>query len=762
MSDVTPTSLSTLWETARDWLHQRDGHLTRELLLEPSRFGLGQLPNRLQPDAVAKSVCGFCSTGCNLQIHLKDGVAIGLSPSADYPVNLGMACPKGWEALAVLDSPDRATTPLLRLPSGEMRPVDWTTAVQTFVERVRRVQAEHGPESFAFLGTGQMPTEELAFLGTLAKFGLGMVHGDANTRQCMATAAVAYKQAFGFDAPPFTYADFEQSDVLIFIGANPCIAHPILWERVMLNKNKPEIIVIDPRRTETAMQATTHLAIQPKGDLSLLYGVAGVLIERGWINPEFITDHTSGFQGFADFTRDYPLDRVAQDTGLAPQQIIDLAVSIYRGKAVSMWWTMGVNQSYQGVRTAQAIINLCLMTGNIGRPGTGPNSITGQCNAMGSRLFGNTSSLLGGRDFTVPEYREEVATILGCDVDRIPQTAGWAYPEILEGVRSGKIKGLWIVATNPAHSWIDQADFLELREKLDFLVVQDMYATTETAVVADLLLPAAGWGEKDGTFINSERRIGVIRKVSRAPGQALADFAIFRLIAEAAGCGDLFREWTSPEAVFRILQRLSQGRPCDITGIAGYEQLDRHGGVQWPHPGGRDVPVVERRLFADGRFFTPDERARFLFDPVRPLPEALDDAFPLILMTGRGSVAQWHTETRTAQSAVLRKLSPQGLSIEMHPLDATRENITPQSQVVVTSRRGQVTATAFLTETVGRGRVFLPMHDSTVNQLTNAVFDPHSRQPSYKDCAVSVKPIDRAPASISRPVVASVSEKVLT
>ncbi len=761
MSTITPPPTSTFWETAREWLHQRDGVLSRELLLEPSRFGLGQLPSRLQPDAVAQSTCGFCSTGCSLQIHLKNGEAIGLSPSGDYPVNLGMACPKGWEALTVLDSSERATVPLLRNASGQLTPVDWSTAARTFVDGVRAVQAQHGPDSFAFLGTGQMPTEELAFYGALAKFGLGMVHGDANTRQCMATSAVAYKQAFGFDAPPFTYADFEQSDVLIFIGANPCIAHPILWERVMRNTLRPEIIVIDPRRTETAMQATQHLAIQPKGDLTLLYGVANILIERGWIDRDFLESHTAGFEEFADFVRDYPLDRVVRETGLTATEIEKLVAAIHQGKAVSIWWTMGVNQSYQGVRTAQAIINLCLMTGNIGRPGTGPNSITGQCNAMGSRLFGNTSSMLGGRDFTVAEHRREVASLLKIDEACVPSRSSWAYPEILEGVRRGEIKGLWIVATNPSHSWIDQDGFAALREQLDFLVVQDMYATTETAAIADLVLPAAGWGEKDGTFINSERRIGVIRKVKRAPGQALADFAIFRLLAEAADCGAMFREWSTPEAVFAILQRLSIGRPCDISGINGYAMLDQQGGIQWPYPASSTTPTTERRLFADRRFFTADERAKFLFDPVRPLPEVCDAEYPLLLMTGRGSVAQWHTETRTRQSAVLRKLSPSGLALEIHPADAAAVGIEPQDQVLVTSRRGQITVTAFLTETVGRGRVFLPMHDPRVNQLTHAVFDPHSRQPSYKDCAVSVTSADRAPRSAGPDRLASYPSKVL-
>ena len=248
---------------SKGWLRAFDGPLTRDLLLSPGGFGLGRVPSKDKPDATTTSVCGYCSTGCSLNLHLKDGEAISLSPNTNYPVNLGMACPKGWEALTVLDAPDRATTPLLRDAGGKLQPVNWDTALKTFVARMQGIQSRHGPESVAFISTGQMPTEEMALLGSLAKFGMGIKHGDGNTRQCMATAVVAYKQAFGFDAPPYTYADFEESDTIILVGSNLCLAHPIMWERVMRNKNKPEIIVVDPRRTETAMASTLHLPLAP-------------------------------------------------------------------------------------------------------------------------------------------------------------------------------------------------------------------------------------------------------------------------------------------------------------------------------------------------------------------------------------------------------------------------------------------------------------------------------------------------------------------
>ncbi|KAF0093931.1 MAG: nitrate reductase catalytic subunit [Puniceicoccaceae bacterium 5H] len=713
------------------------GPLTDELVRRPAQFGLGQLPSRLQPDATVKSVCGFCATGCSLNVHLHQGEAINLSASPQYPVNLGMACPKGWEALTPLSAPDRATMPLLR-QGADLKPIEWPEALRTFCDRFKRIQEQHGKASVAFLSTGQIPCEEMAMLGAFAKFQMGVLHGDGNTRQCMATAVAAYKQSFGFDAPPYSYADFEQSDVLVFVGANPCIAHPIMWQRVMRNPRQPEIVVVDPRKTETAMAATRHLAIRPKSDLVLFYGLAHLLIEWGAVDRAFVEAHTQGFDAFAAFVRQYPLAAVAECTGLTEAQLLSLAELLASGKRVSFWWTMGVNQSYEGTRVAQSLINLALMTGNMGKPGTGANSITGQCNAMGSRLFSNTTNLLGGHDFKDADHRFKIAETLGVELDRIPTENSLAYDQILEEVEAGRIKGLWVIATNPGHSWIEQGRFRRLREQLDFLVVQDMYHSTETAQMADLVLPAAGWGEKEGTFINSERRIGVIRKTRRAPGQALSDFYIFKALSDTWDDRGLFDQWTCPEDVFQSLKALSRGQPCDITGIRDYAHLEAAGGIQWPCPEGTE-PETERRLFADGAFFHADGRARFCFDPPAAIPEETDAAFPFWLLTGRGSSAQWHTQTRSAKSDVLRKLGPRELCLEICPEDAARLGIQPQERVCVRSRRGETLATAIVVPTVQPGQVFLPMHFAGTNFLTQQVVDPHSRQPSYKGCAVTIE-----------------------
>jgi assimilatory nitrate reductase catalytic subunit len=472
----------------------------------------------------------------------------------------------------------------------------------------------------------------------------------------------------------------------------------------------------------------------------LFYGIAQVLIAENWIDREYIETHTNGFANFAAFAAAFTPERVGAATGISQETLRGLARKIHEGKRVSFWWTMGVNQSHQGVRTAQSLINLALMTGNIGRPGTGANSITGQCNAMGSRLFSNTTNLLGGHDFGNPVHRQKVARQLAINPARIPDRNSWAYNEILEGVLAGKIKALWVIATNPAHSWINQGQLFDIFDRLEFLVVQDMYHTTETAERADLVLPAAAWGEKEGTFINSERRIGVIKKVAKAPGTALSDFSIFKLIAEYWGCGQMFSEWETPEAVFQILKRLSVGQPCDFSGILDYRMLDERGGIQWPYPVGNADRAPERRLFADGRFHHADGRARFIFENSRPLREPPNARFPFQLLTGRGSAAQWHTQTRTAKSAVLRKLYPQNVYVEINPADAKRLGIRLNEWVQIESQRGQIRAKAFVTPTVQPGQVFLPMHYETVNQLTDAVFDPYSKQPAYKSCAVRVRP----------------------
>lgn len=724
-------------------IRQWSGPKTDKLVRTPGKFGLGQVLHDQEPEATTSLVCGFCATGCGLNVHIKDKRAINITPDSDYPVNIGMACPKGWEALEPLFSNDRATQPLVRKKRGdELEPTSWDEAMKTFCLEFKKIQKEHGKEAVAFISTGQIVAEEMAFLGALTKFGMGIKHGDGNTRQCMATAVTAYKQSFGFDAPPYTYQDFEESDVIILVGSNLCIAHPIMWQRIERNKNKPEVIVVDPRITETAVAASVHYPIMPKSDLIFFYGIAHILIERGWVDEDYIGNHTSNFEYFEEHVKVFTPEYVAEQSGIPKEQLFQLAEAIHRGKRVSFWWTMGVNQGHEGTRTAQALINLALMTGNIGRPGTGANSITGQCNAMGSRLFSNTTNLLGGHDFSNVAHRQKIADILEIDEELIPQGPSLAYDQILEEIHKGKIKGLWVLATNGAHSWIHQDRFREAMKKLDFLVVQDIYANTETAEMADLVLPAAGWAEKEGVFINSERRIGLVKRVSESPGKSLSDFNILKLVAEYWGCSEMFKKWDSPENVFHILTKLTVGQPCDISGIASYQMLDKIGGVQWPCTQD-DVEGLrkenQRRLFEDKQFFHEDKKAKFIYSEPKSVAESPSSQFPFILLTGRGTSAQWHTQTRTSKSAVLRKLYPSELYLDIHPDDAKKLSIENNQEVRVRSARAEVRVKAYVSTSVQPGQVYLPMHYAKTNRLTAESFDSYSRQPSYKYCAVNVE-----------------------
>jgi assimilatory nitrate reductase catalytic subunit len=668
--------------------------------------------NGTSHDGVIRTICSYCSVGCAIDVKIERGEPVKVLPAADYPVNLGKTCSKGFNLLKPMSAGDRALYPMLRGPGGELARIAWDDAARVFVERMQAVQAQYGKESIAVISTGQLPMEEMAFLGCFARFGMGVRHIDGNTRQCMATSAAAYKQAFGFDAPPYSYRDAEESDCLIFVGANPVIAHPIFWHRVKRNRRQPAIVVLDPRQTETAREATCHLALQPKSDLFVLYGLANWLIAHGHVKHDWVAAHTQGFELFAEHVRDFTLDRCAAASGLAIGQIEELAQLIATKERVSFWWTMGINQSHQGVRAAQAIINLCLLTGHIGHVGTGPNSLTGQANAMGSRIFSNSTTLLGGHDFAQPEHRAKIGRILDIPDELIPPDAGRPYDQILAGIDDGVIKALWIVCTNPAHSWIDKQQFLDRCAKLDFLVVQDLYTTTQTAEIADLLLPAAGSPEKEGTFINSERRLGIVQKVMDPPGEALSDFEIIKKLSDAWDPGDRFAAWTDVDAAFEFIRRAS------ASAIRGDN---------------------ERRLFADGRFFHPDGKARFHAALPEAPPELPSAEWPFWLLTGRGTSHQWHTQTRTGKVEITKHLYPERAYAQIHPADAAPLGIQQGDRIRIGSRRGNVVVDAQIDAGVQPGQVFLPMHYEETNALTYPAFDPFSRQPAYKMGAVNLQ-----------------------
>lgn len=689
---------------------------------------------------VIQSTCNYCSLACNLDFYVDGGRIQKILPHLAYPVNGKFVCVKGLKLDRQCSLYGKDHLPLLKDVSGARHPVSWNVAYRLFAERIRQTQAKYGPESVAFLSTGQITLEEMALLGLIGRIHLGMP-GDGNTRLCMASAVMAYKQSFGFDAPPYTLKDLELSDTMIFIGANPAVAQPVAWSRAKRNASAT-VVVIDPRRSETAEEADLWLDIAPKTDLTFLYTLANVLIAHGWVDTGYIRNFTEGFDGFREHVKSYSLTDVEAHTGISAEQTEHLAEIIHRGRRVSFWWTMGINQSYQAVRTAQAVINLAVMTGNIGRPGTGPNSLTGQCNAMGSRLFSNTTALYGGRDFDNPAHRAQVARILEIDECKIPRKPTIPYSDILNRIEQGAIKMLWVVATNPRHSWANNTQVAAAMRKLDFLVVQDLYADTETSYACDLFLPSVPLTKKQGTVINTERRLSAVVPVLEKQPDERSDYEIFLGIGKALGLHKELECWRTPKNAFAMLRALSADMPCDITGIE-YPMLVGSAGIQWPFRRGEHLQENERRLFEDCRYFTPNGRMKFLYEDVAENPHPVTPAYPCILNTGRSSVARWHTQSRSRE---FMRGTPDELRkpyIILHPSLAAQLGVRDGDPVLVSSENGH-TERFFvdISNTVKADQPYTPLHYIETNALTLSVFDPYSKEPSYKYVPVRIQKAD--------------------
>jgi anaerobic selenocysteine-containing dehydrogenase len=690
------------------------------------------------PDHWVATTCGYCSVGCGMFVGVKDGRAVSVRGNPDHPVNRGWLCPKGLSEHHTLDTPNRATRPLIRR-GDHLEAIGWEAAFGEMARRFRDVQARYGREAVGVISTGQLPTEEFYALGKLVQLGIGTSNFCGNTTLCMATAVSGYKRSFGSDGPPGTYEDFEHADLILLIGANIADNHPILCRRLS-NRGDARLIVVDPRVTKTAMMADLHLPIRPRADLALINGFIHEVIRLGLVDRAYIEAHTTGFDELAASVRSYTPERVAMITGLDPDLIRRTAEAYGRAKAAVVAWTMGVNHSTKGTETVNAINNLALITGQIGRPGASPLSITGQCNAMGTREAGFTSSLPGYRKFESDADRRELAALWNIDVERIPSRRGLAYPDIISAMAEGRIKALWIIGTNPAVSFPDYNAFRRAVAALDFLVVQDGFHPTPTSELADLVLPAAIWGEKDGTYTNTERRVSRVRKAVEPAGEAKADFDIVMGLADAIGVrDDLFPAWATAEDAFNEWRRVSAGRLCDYSGMT-WDLIEQHGGLQWPCPAGDPEPAHVKRLYADGHFPTDDGRARLLVTEWAPFPDQPDADFPMVLNTGR-TVEHWHTRTKTGRVAILEHLSPHAW-VEMNPADARRLGLAPAEPVDVVSRRGRISRVELrVTETVAAGQIFVPFHyaEANANALTQAAFDPISREPNYKQAAVRVE-----------------------
>ena len=688
-----------------------------------------------------QSTCNLCALACNVDFYVENGKIAKVSPTVDYPVNKGFCCIKGLNLDKQQTKIKARKSPLLRDENGEMKEISWEEGFKTFAKKMTSIQEKYGKESVAFISTGQMPTEDMALLGHVGRNYMG-INGDGNTRLCMATSVVAHKQSFGFDAPPYTLNDAELSDTIILIGANPVIAHPVFWGRIRENK-EAKIITIDPRRSETAMNSDIWIDIKPKADLVLMYTLANVLIEKGYIDVNYIENHTEGYEDFKNHVAKFTLDKVEAETGISAERVLELAEIIHAGERVSFWWTMGVNQGYQAVRTAQSIINLALITGNMGRPGTGANSLTGQCNAMGSRAFSNTAGLYGGGDFDNPVRRKAVAEALGVDESVLATKPTIPYNAIIEKAIAGEIKGLWVICTNPRHSWANNEEFEKCVKNLDFFVVQDIYEDTDSAKLCDLYLPSVPAIKKEGVLINTERRLSKVNPVIEKEEGELSDFEIFYNIGKELGMGDLLKGWETPRSAFELLKKCSKGMPCDITGVT-YEMLEGPNmegsrGVQWPFRAGETLVEDEIRLYEDGNYYTPSKKAKFHFEDIAENPTQTSAEFPYIFNSGRGTVGQWHTQVRSREIAESERIYSKESYAFMHPELAKELNIEENERVSIASQNGVTKDfTIKISDHVKKDHLYAPIHYIETNALTPSVYDPYSKEPSFKTVAVNI------------------------
>ncbi len=693
------------------------------------------------------TTCGYCSTGCSMEIGLDaGGRPVSSRGVGGADVNRGKLCIKGVFEHELFASRGRGTKPLLRdRPFEDFREAGWNEALDRMAGEIQRIQEAHGRDAFAVVSTGQLLTEEFYTLGKLVRGVIGTNAYDGNTTLCMASAVSGYKRSFGSDGPPGCYEDFDHTDCLMAFGSNLPEQHPVIYWRLKEARERRDfpLIVVDPRVTMFAQMADIHLTITPGTDLVLLNAMANVILEEGLEDRDYIDAHTTRSNDFEKVLADYDPASAAGICGIDEDTIRAVAGLYAKAGAAMSIWTMGINQSTHGSDGVAAINNLNLLTGNVGKPGGGGLSITGQCNAMGTREWSSCSGLPGYRVLENPDHRKEVAEFWGVDEDFFPAERGLTETDIFPAIETGKIKGLWLVATNPMTSMAQTDRMRRTLEKLDFLVVQDAYRDVETTQYAHLYLPAAMWAEKEGCFTNTERRVNYISKITDPPGEAKADHRIFGELAKRFERGKAVAFPETASEIFDEMRALSEGRLLDISGMS-HDKIQRQRGIQWPCAKGGKTGT--RRLYADGKFQHADGKAKLISLPYVENNEVPDEAFPFWLNTGR-VVEHFHTRTKTGKIGNLNKFSPMPY-MEINPDAAAELGVEHMSYVRLVSRRGDAVALAQLTQRVGKNMVFIPFHfHDCVNRLTLGLLDPHSRQPAFKQCAVRIEPTDQDAAA---------------
>ncbi|MDE2987373.1 MAG: nitrate reductase [Chloroflexota bacterium] len=710
-------------------------------------------PSLLRRDGWKRSICCYCGVGCGLKVQTRNGVVSAVRGDEDHPVNQGKICAKAALLPDIFVEEARLLHPQVRDAKGSAaRRTSWDEAIEQAAGAIRRAVDQHGPDSVMLYGSGQLVTEDYYLLGKLAKGYIGTNNQDTNSRLCMASAVTAYNMTFGSDAPPAGYADIEQANTFLIVGANMEACHPILFERIKARKraakDRVKVIVVDPRGTRTTEIADIHLALRPGSDVALLQSLLFEVRLAGGLDERFLQNHTTGWAQVAESLDGWSAERAVEVTGLNAVDILNTARIIADNGPMLTFWTMGANQSTSGVDKNLALINLSLATGNIGKPGAGPMSLTGQPNAMGGREQGGLATTLPGHRLVAnPEHRAEVEQAWGIPSGSISDRPGVTAIEMVERLERGQIKVIWVAATNPVASLPNSDRVRAAFAQAETVIVQDAYQPTETTQIADILLPAAQWSERGGTMTNSERRICLLEQVSPPPGEALPDWQIICRMAEALGFGDAF-QYDGLEEIFREYRELSRGRDMDITGIS-YPLLAQHrAGIQWPYPStARSGPPRDgRRLFEDGQFQTPDGRAQMHVPRWTPPADAVNDDYPFALITGRVK-DQWHTMTRTGRSTKLLKSEKQPF-LEINASDAIGLGIGDRDRVRIISRRGAFESTARVSETIRAGSVFAPFHwgalwsdDGPSNASAGEAVDPRSKQPELKFAAVRVEPI---------------------
>src|SRR5829696_5691013 len=720
------------------------------------------------------------SNGDALDIAVKDGRIVGVRGRGVDRVNKGRVDPKdlfGWQAN---NSEDRLKTPLVR-ENGELVEASWGEAMVRVVEHSKRLLEEKGPLAFGFYTSGQLFLEEYYTLGVIGKAGLGTPHMDGNTRLCTATAAEALKQTFGTDGQPASYADVDHADAIVLYGHNVAETQTVLWMR-MLDRleapNPPKLVVVDPRPTPAAQRADVHLAVKNGTNMALMNGLLHEIIAHGWYDEEYIASHTMGFEELRPTVEEYPPEKVAEICGVSAEQTRQAARIIGESERLLSTVLQGFYQSHQATAASCQVNNIHLLRGMLGKPGCGVLQMNGQPTAQNTRECGANGDLPAFRNWNNVDHVQELAELWNVERMKIPH---WSSPthamQIWRYAEQGSISFLWISATNPAVSLPQLPRIRSILDNEDlFVVVQDIFLT-ETAQYADVVLPAATWGEKTGTFTNADRTVHLSEKAVEPPGEAKSDLEIFLDYARRLDFRDKDGEplirWDDPEACFEAWKECSRGRPCDYSAIT-YDRLRGGSGIQWPCTD--DAPDGTERLYAEGRFNTapdysesyghdlstgaafseeeyrakePGGRAFLHAAGYEPSPEVPSAEYPLLLTTGR-TVYHFHTRTKTGRAPELNGAAPD-VWAELNPADANRLGIGDGDRVRVESPRGAIEAPARLTD-VRPGVVFVPFHygywdadarqPRAANELTITAWDPVSHQPIFKVAAVRLTKVD--------------------